>query len=113
MPTNTTTCAHPNCGMPRSDHNSTDDWDDHQADARALRNNRVLEIKGTITLADGTISAFRIGTDFGWQQWGADQTRLDRSVDVMDALVAGLRDENVAVVSDGDDDDMDEDEENA
>lgn len=70
---------------------------------------KVREIKGTITLDDGTTSEFRIGKDFGWQQWGADPTRLSRSVKAVDAMAYGLREESVDVVSEHDADDEDDD----
>lgn len=52
---------------------------------------KVTQIKGTVTLADGSTSEFSIGEDFGVSQWGADIMRLGETVDVMEALVDGLR----------------------
>ena len=49
-----------------------------------------MRIDGTITLADGTESSFSIDTEYGWQQWGADNARLGRSVAILDALEAAL-----------------------
>lgn len=56
---------------------------------------RVTSIEGTITLADGTTSSFSITADGGYQQWGAAQERLSRTVDVLSALVEGLVDGEV------------------
>lgn len=49
-----------------------------------------MRIDGTITLADGTESSFSVDTEYGWQQWGADNARLGRSVAILDALEAAL-----------------------
>lgn len=62
----------------------------------------VKEITGTIEMADGSKRSFSIGTDFGWQQWGETQERLGNSVDTIEAMVKGLRDEEVPIVSDYD-----------
>lgn len=54
----------------------------------------VAEVTGTITLADGTTSEFRIVTDYGpptWHQWGADNHRLGATVDVLDNLCDALQ----------------------
>ena len=63
---------------------------------------RVREIRGTIVLADGSTSEFAIGTDFGWQQWGADTPRLGQTVDVVEGMAQGLMDAEVQVESDYD-----------
>ena len=44
---------------------------------------KVAEIRGEITLADGTRSEFSIHKDVGWQQWGAARERLGQTVDVV------------------------------
>lgn len=67
---------------------------------------KVQSITGTITLADGTVSEFSLGTDGGWQQWGAQRERLGRSVDVLEAIAQALLAEEL-VVSDPDPDDED------
>ena len=64
---------------------------------------KVREIKGTITLADGSVSEFMIGRDGVWQQWGARQERLGESVEVIDALTLGLFDEGLMASSDDED----------
>jgi hypothetical protein len=66
---------------------------------------KVREIKGVITLTDGTTSEFRIGIDAGWQQWGASQERLAETSAVMDALVYGLTDDDLLASSNDEDED--------
>lgn len=51
---------------------------------------KASEVKGTITLADGSTREFRIGTDGGWQQWGGTHDQLGASVGVVEAMVRGL-----------------------
>lgn len=63
---------------------------------------KVSEIKGTIILEDGTTSEFSIGTDFGWQQWGAVTERLGSTVGVLEGMIEGLKDAEVRFVSDYD-----------
>lgn len=46
----------------------------------------VTEIKGTVTLKDGTVSEFSIQAGYGWFQWGERSNRLSRTVPLMDAL---------------------------
>lgn len=53
---------------------------------------KVTEIKGTIVLADGSTSEFSLIEDYGWQQWGASNERLGQTVEVLEAMVAGLKD---------------------
>ena len=65
---------------------------------------KVASITGAITLEDGTTSEFVIGTDYGWQQWGATQERLGESVAVLDAMVMGFQRDEVRFVSDYDPD---------
>lgn len=53
----------------------------------------VDEISGTIKLSDGSESSFslvKMYGEWGWHQWGARDRRLGRTVDVVDALTAGL-----------------------
>jgi hypothetical protein len=69
---------------------------------------KVKEIRGTITLADGSTSEFSIGIDGGWQQWGATTERLGTSVDVVEAMTLGLFDEGMMASSDDTEDDEDE-----
>jgi hypothetical protein len=64
----------------------------------------VSEIKGTITLVDGTTSEFIISRDLIWLQWGAVTDRLGATVEVLEALVAGLADNEVNVESSDDED---------
>ena len=46
-------------------------------------------------------STFSIGTDFGWQQWGADRAEhLGNSSPVLEAIKDGLINGDVEVVSD-------------
>lgn len=47
---------------------------------------KIREIRGTITLDDGTTSAFTIDGD-GYQQWGADRARLGETVDALSTIV--------------------------
>jgi hypothetical protein len=47
-----------------------------------------MHIKGTIELNDGSTSEFSLQEDAGWQQWGAAQNRLGRTVTLLDALAA-------------------------
>lgn len=68
---------------------------------------KVSEIQGIITLTDGTTSQFSISRDLGWQQWGAVTDRLGSTVDVLEALVAGLTDNEIDVESSDDEDDVD------
>jgi hypothetical protein len=70
---------------------------------------KVREIKGTITLVDGSVSEFMIGIDGVWQQWGATRERLSESSEVMDALTLGLFDDGLMASSD-DEDEPEEDE---
>lgn len=67
------------------------------------RDHDVAEVKGTITLRDGTTSEFYIGTDFGWSQWGAVTERLGSTVGVLEGMIQGMKDAEVRVVSDYDD----------
>lgn len=69
----------------------------------------VREVKGTIVLTDGTESEFSIGTDGGWQQWGANRERLGRTVDAVEAMVSGLLQEEL-LPSDTEDDEEEQDE---
>ena len=69
----------------------------------------VAEVKGTITMDDGSTSEFRIGTDFGWSQWGATQDRLSEGVPVMEAMVQGFLDEQIPFASDNDPDEDEDD----
>lgn len=50
---------------------------------------RVVYIKGTIALTDGSTSEFLITAE-GTQQWGADTPRLGESVEVVEALTEAL-----------------------
>lgn len=59
----------------------------------------VTAVTGTITLADGTHSSFSIVRDGVWQQWGAPQERLGRSVDALDAMVRGLAEDGLLASS--------------
>lgn len=68
---------------------------------------KVESITGVVRLADGTESQFTIDRDYGWRQWGADIVRLGQSVDVMEAIVEGVRDAEIPWAS-SDDDDPDE-----
>lgn len=68
------------------------------------RSQDVAEVKGTITLRDGTVSEFSIGTDFGWSQWGATTERLGTTVGVLEGMIEGMKDAEVRVVSDYDED---------
>jgi hypothetical protein len=49
----------------------------------------VRNITGTITLDDGTTSSFLICADEVWRQWGADDTRLGRSIHALELLTGG------------------------
>ena len=67
---------------------------------------KITEIKGTITLADGTTSEFRIGTDAGWAQWGADRARLGITGEDVETMARALA-EDGRLVSDSDEDEDD------
>lgn len=69
-----------------------------------MSDQRVASISGKITLEDGSVSEFHIGTDFGWSQWGADIPRMGESVGILEAMIKGLQDEEIRVVSDYDED---------
>ena len=56
---------------------------------------KLSSIEGIITLEDGSESKFRIGSGFGWSQWGASMERLGLSVDIVDALVDGLQENDI------------------
>jgi hypothetical protein len=49
------------------------------------------EVKGTITLADGSTSNFIIERDSGWQQSGADSKRLTRTSNLLAAMTEAVR----------------------
>jgi hypothetical protein len=73
------------------------------------RDQDVAEVAGTITLRDGTTSEFRIGTDFGWSQWGpVPQERLGLTVGVLEGMIEGMKDAEVRFVSDSDEEDGDD-----
>jgi hypothetical protein len=78
------------------------------------KDTKVTQIKGTITTADGKVTEFEIGEDFGWRQWGNDNTAptLGTRVGVLEAIVAGLKDNEggdftFASVNDEDDEELD------
>lgn len=48
------------------------------------------QIKGTITLSDGSESEFSIFDNNEWHQWGAETKRLGQTVDVIEAIANGL-----------------------
>lgn len=49
------------------------------------------QIKGEITLSDGTISSFLLFDNNEYTQWGeVDTPRLGRTVDIIEAMAAGL-----------------------
>lgn len=52
--------------------------------------NKVTEVKGQITLSDGSTSEFRIDEDGSWTQWNATRTRLGASVDTLAAMATAL-----------------------
>jgi hypothetical protein len=54
----------------------------------------VREVRGMITLANGTTSEFMITQD-GWTQWGAVTSRLGETVDVLTVLSETLVDEGL------------------
>lgn len=59
------------------------------------KSRKVTEITGTITMADGSTTHFTIGEDYGWQQgvgMKAGLEHLGRRVAVLEAIVAGLTD---------------------
>jgi hypothetical protein len=64
---------------------------------------RAAEIKGTITLIDGTVSQFQITRDGIWSQWGAEKDRLARSADIVDVMRDGLINEDLLTSSNDDD----------
>lgn len=51
----------------------------------------VQQIEGTFEFDDGTSHQFSLGPDGGWQQWGASQSEVGRSVDLLDALATAAR----------------------
>lgn len=68
---------------------------------------KITEITGKITLADGSVSEFTIGTDGGWQQWGATTERLGQTTDALEAMARALNEDNL-IVSDYDAEDEDD-----
>lgn len=68
---------------------------------------KVREIKGTITTADGKTREFSIGTDGGWEQWGAVPADLGNSVDALEAMARGLLEDDVMVSDNDEDEDED------
>lgn len=69
---------------------------------------RIAEVKGTITLTDGSTAQFRIGTDGVWSQWGHnDSRRAGEFVDALDAMARGLTDEDI-LGTDLDEDEVDD-----
>lgn len=70
---------------------------------------KVASVSGTITLADGSVSEFVIGTDYGWQQWGATRERLGTTVGVLEGMVEGMKNAEVRFVSDNDEPEEDDD----
>lgn len=65
----------------------------------------IKSIEGTITLTDGTTSQFSMADGFGWQQWGATQSRLGLTVDVLQAISAGLEEADIYLNEDDDESD--------
>lgn len=57
---------------------------------------KIQTVEGVITLADGSTSAFIIGRDGGWQQWGATQERAGRTVDALESMAGALMDDLVS-----------------
>lgn len=51
----------------------------------------VYEVKGTITLADGSVSEFLIERDTGYQQWGANTAaRLGLTTRLLEAMTEAV-----------------------
>ena len=71
---------------------------------------KVVEIKGTIETADGTTTEFSIFKDFGWSQWGGTTAELGTRVDVLEAMVDGLKDAEGGSFTFASDNDEDDDE---
>ena len=65
---------------------------------------KITEVKGTITMADGSTSEFRIFTDGGWSQWGANTVRLAETGVALDAMANALMDDDL-LASDADGED--------
>ncbi len=70
---------------------------------------KISEIKGTITTADGRTREFSIGTDGGWQQWGAATDTLGDTVDALEVMSNALNEDSLLVSDHDDDDDDDKD----
>lgn len=64
---------------------------------------KISEITGTITLADGSTSAFRVFTDGGWQQWDANAERLGQTTDALEAMSNALMADELLASSDDED----------
>lgn len=47
---------------------------------------KVTRISGTFEFDDGSTHQFSIEVDGGWQQWGATQFQVGRSVDLIESL---------------------------
>ena len=67
-----------------------------------MSDQRVASVSGKITLEDGSVSEFHIGTDYGWSQWGAVQERLGASVGILEGMIEGMKEAEVHFVSDYD-----------
>ena len=60
-----------------------------------------VEIKGTVTLANGRMVEFSIGEvagDITYTQWGATESTLYRTVDLMSRLVEAIHEDDLLVV---------------
>jgi hypothetical protein len=51
---------------------------------------KIREIKGMITLVDGSTSEFSLNDDLGYSQWGALMPRLGKTVDALQAAAEAL-----------------------
>jgi len=66
---------------------------------------QVKEITGTITLADGSVSEFSLSGEGSWQQWGAVQDRLFKTVEALETISNALESEDLLYREDEDSDD--------
>jgi hypothetical protein len=54
----------------------------------------VQSLSGDVFLNDGTRYHFQCDREDGWNQWGASQSELGVSVDIMDAIEAALQEQS-------------------
>lgn len=64
-----------------------------------------VRIEGTVTLSDGRTSQFAIGDvagDITWQQWGANEETLYRTVRLLEGLTEKIHEDDLLTKEDDD-----------